>query len=333
MKKIIFVLFLSVLLPAGFTFAVRGGGGGGGFDGRVDGGGGDGRADGGGGFDGRGGDGWNGGNVSSPSNSFRTVRASSGNWRRMGITHAPRAISNRSHVLNAPREHSQVGLPSRGPGGAPFKASMVSPRNMSSEAVRSQMAGITRNAAFTSEINRYSSTETRVGQYYWHNFNGTNYCHYWDRWGGHWYGWYFGGSFFWSQYYWGYWWWYDPFWFRWCYWYDGWWWWQDPYYNSIYVYDDGQYIPDGTSGTPPASAGPVEYRSKDGTRAVKMMGQDAFLYDTSDAHAFKPIFLDSGVERAAFSNTSNGKPLRIMLELNDGSFELFDNKGNLLKDY
>jgi hypothetical protein len=299
MKKIILILLLGILLPVGLALGAdpRGGG----VDGHIGGGGGvDGRA--GGGMDGHGG------------------------WDGMGITNSPKASLDRSHLLNTARERSLVRLPAKGPGGAPFHGSLVSPRNMNSAAVHNQMANITRDSAFTGEVSHFNAAETRAGQYYWHTFNGLNYCHYCDPWGAHWYGWYLGRDFFWTRFYWGYWWWYDPIWFRWCYWYDGWWWWQDPYDDVIYVYNNGQYVPEKSSASPVPGA--AEYRSADGTRTVKMVGQDAFLYDTSGSNAFKPVFLGSGVKEVRFSNTSFGKPLQIMLELNDGTFQLFDDTGN-----
>lgn len=311
MKKIILFFFLGVLLPGTMVLGFDRGGGGGGFGGRD---GGDGGWDHGGGNGGEG----------SAENS-RSVR----NWSRMGITHASRGFSDHSHVLNASREHSFATLPSRGPGGEPFKASMMSPRNMNSSMVRSHMASITGSSAFKDEIGRYNASERVVGKYNWHSFNGVNYVHYYDRWGGHWYGWWLGGGFFWTQYYWGSWWWYDPYWFRWCYWDGGWWWWQDPYDSVVYAYDNGRYVPDGPYGSP--AGGVVEFRSNDGTRTVKMVGQDAFLFDTSGSNTFKPVFLERGVVQVWFSKPSGGKPPRIRAELNDGTFEFFDEQGKLME--
>ena len=205
---------------------------------------------------------------------------------------------------------------------------------MNSPVVRSSMSALSHDRAFTSQINTMNATENRVGQYYWHNYNGTSYCHYYDHWGCNWYGWYFGGSCFWTQFYWGNWWWCDPFYDRWCYWNDGWWWWDDPYHvNVVYVYNDGQYVPAGADNpnlSAPENGNGGVYRSNDGTRMVKVTGSsgDAFLYDTAEPPAFKPVYLASGVKEVRFSNPKNGRVLQIMLILNDGSFDLFDDSGN-----
>ena len=87
-------------------------------------------------------------------------------------------------------------------------------------------------------------------------------------------------------------------------------------------------------GSPSAQA-PVQnqggknvYYSNDGSREVKVVGADAFLYDVSGQNAFKPVYLGTNVTSAKFSNTSTGKPLQVMLLFSDGSFELFDDQGN-----
>ena len=106
--------------------------------------------------------------------------------------------------------------------------------------------------------------------------------------------------------------------------------------NVVYVYVNGNYV-SSTAGSdvnvtvenPSKPAGRV-FNSPDGTRMVKVSGsgEDAFLYDTANPPAFQPIYLASGVKEVKISNTSNGRPLQIMLILNDGSFDLFDDQGN-----
>jgi len=205
---------------------------------------------------------------------------------------------------------------------------------MSSISVRNNMASIN-NAGFRSQIHTFNSRETVAGQYYWHNYNGLNFCHYYDRWGCNWYGWNCGAGFYWSCWWGNNWWWYDPTGYRWCYWYDGWWWWQNPdNVTDVYVYNNGEYVPSNQEQTQAQAAGSVSqirtFSSKDGTRTVKLAGDsnDAFLYDAGEAPAFQPKYLASGVKDVRFSNTSNGKPLQIMLDLTDGSFELYDAEGN-----
>jgi len=211
--------------------------------------------------------------------------------------------------------------------------------------------GIITGGAFRAQIGIYNLNERIVGNYYWHTGNGFNYCHYYDRWGYHWYGWYLGNSYFWTRWYANNYWWYDPTYYRWCYWHDGGWWWQDPNTTSIYVYNNGSYMPtdsgvnvnvnvNGNNGPGASSAQPPvsnqgqgagkTFYSNDGTRQVKVVGNDAFLYDTSGQNSFKPIYLGSNVTSVKFSNTNNGKPLQVMLMLSDGSFDMYDGQGNPL---
>jgi len=107
--------------------------------------------------------------------------------------------------------------------------------------------------------------------------------------------------------------------------------------TDVYVYNNGEYVPSNDQeGAPAPAAGFVSqirtFNSKDGTRTVKLAGDsnDAFLYDAGQTPAFQPKYLASGVKDVRFSNTSNGKPLQIMLGLADGSFELYDADGNTI---
>jgi hypothetical protein len=196
------------------------------------------------------------------------------------------------------------------------------------------MSALTGNARVMAQINGFNSRETLPNHYYWHAWNGTNYCHYYDSWGYHWYGWYWGNTCFWSRWYGNNWWWYDPGYARWCYWYDGFWWWNDPQAQVVYVYDNGQYAPAATGekqdSTAPSSE--VDFKSKDGTRMVKIVGNDAFLYDTGDAANNKPFYLASGVKGVKFSNTQDGGDPQILLTYDDGSSATFDSDGNPIHD-
>jgi hypothetical protein len=234
------------------------------------------------------------------------------------------------------RKHSVIIPPHMGPADHPIDAKVFAPRAMSGRVVQSHMNTIVNSSTFMSQINVNLAHENRANNYYWHTWNGINYCHYYDNWGYHWYGWYLGSSYFWTRWYGNNWWWYDNAYDRWCYWHDGGWWWQDPYHvNVIYVYNNGNYSPinsnpayDNPDGNP--NGGQTVYQSNDGTRKVKVMGdgQDAFLYDTSNSPSFDPIYMASGVREVKFSDTSNGGPLQIMLTLGNGSFEMFDAYGN-----
>ena len=258
--------------------------------------------------------------------------------RSLGVRSVPRSFTNRSQLFSAGSGRN-LGLPSQGPRGESFRASFVSSRAMNSTMVRNNMARVN-TLGFRSQIRTFNTRETMVGHYYWHNYNGSNFCHYYDRWGCHWYGWYFGSSFYWSCWWGNYWWWYDPAYYRWCYWYDGWWWWQNPEnVQEIDVYNNGEYVPSNsgetqtseTQASTGAESAPAQiqsFNSKDGSRMIKLAGNDAFLYDTTGTPAFKAKYLASGVTDVRFSNTDNGKPLQIMLGLSDGSFALYDADGN-----
>lgn len=275
--------------------------------------------------------------VAKPADRHNT-RTVSPQFRNLGVRTYPKPVV-REKLLVEGREHSVINYPSRGPSGAALNARVIARTNFSTNpTVRSHMSLVTRSS-FTTRINVYNRSETRPGSYYWHTDHGFNYCHYYDPWGYHWYGWYLGNAYFWTRWYSNNWWWYDPVYYRWCYWHDGGWWWQDPDTTTIYVYNNGSYVmPSGEVNVNVNVSAPVHsvkraYTSNDGARQVKLVGDDAFLYDISGQNAFKPVYLASNVTDVKFSNTDNGKPLRVMLTLSDGSFEMFDDQGNSLTGY
>ena len=195
---------------------------------------------------------------------------------------------------------------------------------------------IVNRPAYMQQLNRENTNETQRNRTYWHADNGFNYTHYIDNSGYHWYGWYTGDQYFWTRNYEGRWWWYDSGYNRWCFYNNNYWWWQDPYHvGDLYCYADDSYIPANSADdqivvTSPDQPGVADYNSPDGTRTVKIAydAHDAFLYDTADPPGFDPVYLASGVQSVQFSDTSNGRPLEIILKLNDGSFDMFDGQGN-----
>lgn len=256
--------------------------------------------------------------------------------RSMGVHSFPHPFTNRSQMMMTDQAHSTINFPHEGLGGVALHASVYNRTYLSSPAIRAHM-NLVMGAGFNRTVVNFNVTENMPGRYYWHAYNGFNYCHYYYG-GYHWYGWYFGNSYFWTRYWGNHFWWYDPVYFRWCYWWDGGWWWQDPYHiNVVYVYDNGNYVSTSAGagvnvaveGNPSAPGARV-FNSPDGSRMIKVTGsaQDAFLYDTSSSPSFQPIYLASGVKDVKISNTTNGRPLQVMLILNDGSFDLFDNQGN-----
>lgn len=188
--------------------------------------------------------------------------------------------------------------------------------------------------------------EQERNRYYWHHEGGVRYCHYYDAWGAHWYGFYLGPRFYWTRRWVDRWWWYDPVGVRWVYWHDGYWWWQDPLApGSLYVYMNGNYVPYGPlqsyaggpavtvplTPAPPAQApAPAQaqvYYSPDGTRVAQIVGDDhgAWLYDSSVSGT--PAFLAELSTGAANIRFSSAPASQILVERLDGSFGLFDADG------
>jgi hypothetical protein len=253
----------------------------------------------------------------------------------IGVKTEPRYITDRSEIVSTDRAHSRIGMPSTGPQGGAFKANLVSSRQFNGSLVRNQMTAVNR-PEYMQRIDRENLTETQRGRYYWHTDGGFSYSHYIDNSGYHWYGWYAGDQFFWTRNYDGRWWWYDEAYNRWDFYNDNYWWWQDPnHVGELYVYNNDDYIPANSADDPVVvtgaeSSGEAVYTSPDGKRVVKIVpgDGDAFLYEGTETQNFTPIYLASGVQSMQFSDVNNGRPLEIMLKLNDGSWDLFDAEGH-----
>lgn len=215
-----------------------------------------------------------------------------------------------------------------------MNARIISPRHFNDPMVRRQMERLN-GSDWNARIDRFNSSEYSTNHYYWHQNGGLNYCHYIDKSGYSWWGWYSGDRCFWTRHYAGRWWWYDQDYNRWCFWNGDDWWWQDPdHMGDLYCYDNDEYIPCGSEDdqevvTTADLSGEQTYTSPDGTRMVKVIGEsrDAFLYDTANPPTFEPVYLASGVRQVDFSNAA-GRPLEVVLKLEDGSFDLFDGYGN-----
>ncbi len=255
--------------------------------------------------------------------------------QNIGVTREPSLITDRSEIIHTSRQYSTIHFPTQGPDRLAINAVAVSPRHFNDPIVRDHMA-LVDSGDWHARIEGFNASENQRNQYYWHNDNSFNYCHYIDNQGYHWWGWYVGNQFFWNRYYGNRWWWYDSGFDRWCFWNEGYWWWQDPYHvGDLYCYNNDSYIPcnsaeDQVVVTSSDTAESQVYSSPDGTRQVKVVPgtQDAFLYDTSNPPSFQPVYLASGVESVTYSDTSNGRPLEIVLKLNDGSYDMFDENGN-----
>lgn len=255
--------------------------------------------------------------------------------QKLGVKTEPAYISDRAEIIHTDLRHSTIAFPSKGPDDHALNAKLIRPRGDDAVRVREHM-GLVSRPDWRERVEAHERDETRPGRYYWHKDSAFNYCHYLDDSGYHWYGWYLGPQFFWTRNFSGRWWWYDVDFDRWSFYNDNFWWWQDPYHvGDLYCYNDGAYIPvnsqeDQIVVTQAAPAELKSFKSPDGTRTVKLLpgSEDAFLYDTDGVTSFNPVYLASGVERVEFSNTANGRPLEIVLKLNDGSFDLFDGDGH-----
>jgi hypothetical protein len=249
---------------------------------------------------------------------------------KIGVKSEPSHITDRSEMVSTDRAHSMISYPQTGPKGAAIQGKLVGARQFNNAGVRAQMSLVNR-PAFSEQIGRYNASENQRGQTYWHNGNGFNYAHYIDNSGYHWYGFYSGSQYFWTRNYAGRWWWYDSGYNRWCFYNDNYWWWQDPYHvGDLYAYDNADYIPANSADDQIVVSGDEQaneavYNSPDGSRRVKLVQSDgdAFLYDTAAIPTFDPIYLASGVQSVQYSDVNNGRPLEIILKLNDGSYDMF----------
>jgi hypothetical protein len=255
--------------------------------------------------------------------------------QKMGVSSEPGLITDRSEMMDTDKTHSAIRFPQKGADHQPITAAVVSPRHFNDDVVRDNMK-LVNSPDWLNRLNGFNSSENQTGHYYWHNDGGINYCHYLDASGYHWYGWYVGDQYFWTRNFNGRWWWYDSDFNRWCFWNNDFWWWQDPnHVADLYCYNNDNYIPcnsaeDQVVVTASSDSTMRSIPSSDGTRIVKLdeQTQDAFLYDTANPPSFAPVYLASGVESVDFSDTSNGRPMEIILKLNDGSFDMFDAQGN-----
>ena len=259
----------------------------------------------------------------------------------------PNAVGSGKTAFTS-RSLSQPALPTRNAAGGNFSASQVSSHAMSSSLVTNRMASLSHDGALRNSVTGFNRTENAVGHYYWHNWNGNSYVHYYGGWGRNWYGWCWGGNFYWTLWANGWWWWCDPWNGYWCYWDNGWL-WQNPYTDVVYVYQNGDYQPalnaeggyaqppDGTAnGTVTSQEKPAlapltekSFASPDGSKTVKILDNgDAFLYDSgkSKAHA-KPQFLAFNVKSVKFTHKGSG-PVVIQINHKDGTFDLFNLDGS-----
>lgn len=246
----------------------------------------------------------------------------------------PDRIKNPAHVV---RDHATVVVPERDWHGDRIEKQVAVTAPMHHDA-------IVRDTVLLGNIKRERRAESAANHYYWHEVNGTRYCHYYDH-GIHWYGFYHGPTFYWTRYHEGRWWWFDASFDHWSYWWNGYWWWPSPS-GALYVYVDNSYYPYEESGvtvlkpeiqsppqTAPSTDGGTSWNSPDGRRRVKVTdaGAEAFLYDVSNGQPIFLKYLGRGADKVRFSGGEDGKPGQILLDLKDGSFAVFTLDGDPLE--
>ncbi len=187
-----------------------------------------------------------------------------------------------------------------------------------------------------------ASGSERDGQFHWHDNNGSSFSHWHD--GAHdrdWFGVYQGHAYFWTTLYHGHFWWREPMSGRYLVFWQDHWWWHSPEGVS-YVYIDEQFyqwlpnqngvalVPQPSEGAPReggsegliVSSRPEFNYSADGSRMVQVEGEklSAYLYATSaeERDGTKPLkFLGDGVTSVAFTDSTKGAPLNIVLSIQD----------------
>lgn len=254
--------------------------------------------------------------------------------RKIGVKSEPGFIVDRSEMVVADRKHSMAPRPERGWDNRELRATPIGPRRFDVDVVRNHMSRVGR-PDYMERIRLAGARETERNHHYWHRDQGFAYSHFVDGFGFQWYGWYVGTAYFWTRYHAGRWWWYDDGYGRWCFWNDNFWWWQDPnHVGDLYCYHDSTYIPvnsadDQIEVASPAQPDSTVFPSPDGSRVVKILSEskDAFLYDAVVPARFKPKYLASGVVDVQYSNSVTGRPLEIVLKLDDGTFDLLDADG------
>ncbi len=221
------------------------------------------------------------------------------------------------------------------------------------------------DGTFTRGIAERQRVEVVRNHYYFHNDGGRRYWHFFDRGGLHWYGFYFGPAFYWFPFYAGYWWWYDANATRWAYYWDGYWWWNGPG-GAPYVYVNNNFVPyDEYSQRlpvsrlparrlprtrlkrlprrrprlrrrrrtpppptlPPRKAARGRAPMKGAWRRSPEPDGEVLLFDESKSPPLFMKYLGKNGEKVRFSGGSVRRPLRILVELKDGGFSMFDADG------
>jgi hypothetical protein len=230
--------------------------------------------------------------------------------------------------------------PVRDQDGHPLNARPLLDITRNTDLVRHTVA----DAAFSRTAAALAATASeRDGRFHWHDSAGTRFSYWHDA--GHdrdWFGVYQGRAYFWTTFYHGRFWWREPMSGRYLvFWQDNWW-WHSPDGVS-YVYIDEEFyqlrpnengvalVPLPADGAPAAGGGseglivssrPEFNYSADGSRMVQVEGEklSAYLYAASpeERDGSKPLkFLGDGVTSVAFTDSTKGAPLNIVLSIQD----------------
>jgi hypothetical protein len=277
-----------------------------------------------------------------------------GDEQRSSRRRAPRPMQYAAPASETPPAASVAVRESDGGGERREAASAGSAQRKQARAHRAPNHSVALRLAGPREgFAKFEASETLKNHVYWHAQGGARFAHYYDG-KAHWYGFYDGPRFYWTRWSADRWWWYDAAVSRWLYWNDGYWWWQDPAHSglvyldvndSFYAYSSTAAASNAEAGAVPADApaaldassaaakGVADNRARvspDGTRLVQIYGErrEAFLYDqTGGGEPRFLAFLASGVKRVRFSEPQKGEPFEIMVVLNDGTFDVFDQNG------
>lgn len=239
---------------------------------------------------------------------------------------APRGAEVQSNqpdtIPSAAPSQPGSGVTRRTPSAAPAASGSVSP---------GRLKRVPSRAGSTPPSSGGSGSSHDHDHYPRHNYHGDN----WYRFSYH-------DDYFWARLYGDRWWWYDSGYSRWVYWSNGYWLWPSPngmtyvYVNNIYQpygYNESLQAPEQTPDYQPeprtTRAADRTMSSPDGKLQVQLIGDrsQAFLYKNDGGKYTFLRYLADNVKDVRYSGGINNRPLRILLDYEDGTFALYDEKG------
>jgi hypothetical protein len=233
-----------------------------------------------------------------------------------------------------PGSHAMPPHPQTGMNGRPLQTHTIAPGHMNFSIVRDHMAflGGHSNLFGNLAISRQLRGEHVLGRYYWHHYGDFDYCHYNDRWGHHWYGWYYGDDCFWTAYADNLWWYYDDSYARWYFWSHGAWCWEASLEPTVVYEAAPDATDDSAEAQEPSSFADLlpqgAYRSPDGSCLVRVTGDMGNAYLVTERAGRQSLrLLARGATGVKFHASADGEDTEIMLTLEDGRSLVFDASG------